>query len=114
MLVELGETMAFTWITAVGLIAALFTTTSFLPQVVKTWRTKSAGDLSLVMYAVLSAGVLLWAVYGLLIGDLPIVVANLVTLSLAGSILFFILRDKNRPVVDSEASHQDEALEVSS
>jgi MtN3 and saliva related transmembrane protein len=44
--------MTITWITAIGLVAALCTTASFLPQVIKTLLTKSAGDLSLVMYAV--------------------------------------------------------------
>ncbi len=75
------------WITALGLLAATLTTLSFLPQVVKTWRMKSAEDLSLGTFGMLCTGVLCWLVYGLLIGDLPIILANAVTLVLAGSVL---------------------------
>lgn len=89
-----GGTLTITWITGIGLVAAVFTTISFLPQVIKTWRTKSAGDLSLAMYAVLCTGVLLWGIYGVAIGDLPIVLGNAITLMLAGSILFFIIKDR--------------------
>ena len=86
--------MTITWITAIGLVAAVCTTISFLPQVIKTWRTKSAGDLSLIMYAVLCTGVLLWGIYGIAIGDLPIILGNAITLALAGSILYFIIKDR--------------------
>jgi MtN3 and saliva related transmembrane protein len=66
-----------------GLAAGGLTTVSFLPQVLKIWRTKSAEDVSLTMFGLFSLGVLLWLSYGILVGSLPIVAANAVTLVLA-------------------------------
>lgn len=80
-----------TWI---GLIAGTFTTAAFVPQVFKTWRTRSTEDISLAMFAIFALGVLLWLVYGLYIDSLPIVIANTVTLVLAGTIVVFKLRFK--------------------
>ena len=74
---------------AIGLTAAACTTFSFLPQAIKTWRTHSAKDLSLGMFLIFVIGVALWLAYGLWLNDLPIILANLVTLVLAGSILLF-------------------------
>lgn len=74
---------------AIGLTAAACTTFSFLPQAIKTWRTRSAKDLSLGMFLIFVIGVALWLAYGLWLNDLPIILANLVTLVLAGSILLF-------------------------
>ncbi|MBK9732508.1 MAG: SemiSWEET transporter [Chitinophagaceae bacterium] len=65
-----------------GLIAGALTSISFLPQVIKTWRTKSAKDLSLVMFGIFSAGATLWLIYGLQVNSLPIISANLLTLFL--------------------------------
>lgn len=77
-----------------GLAAGALTTIAFVPQVVRTWKTKSAHDLSLGMYSILCTGVLLWLIYGLIIEDIPIIVANSVTLSLALIILYFKLTYK--------------------
>ncbi|MCH8487942.1 MAG: hypothetical protein LAT75_13845, partial [Candidatus Cyclonatronum sp.] len=55
--------MEFTLITVVGLLAATCTTISFLPQVIKTWKSKSAKDLSLGMFSIFATGVFLWLVY---------------------------------------------------
>lgn len=76
----------------IGFAAALLTTVAFLPQAIKTWRTRSARDISLAMFLTLVTGICLWLVYGLLIGDLPLILANGVTLVLAGAILFCKLR----------------------
>ncbi|MFB6248307.1 MAG: SemiSWEET transporter [Salinibacter sp.] len=84
------------WITALGLLAATLTTLSFLPQVVRTWRMKSAEDLSLGTFGMLCTGVACWLAYGLLIGDLPIILANAVTLVLAGSVLVLAVIYKRR------------------
>lgn len=73
----------------IGLVAGFCTTIAFLPQAVKTWKTKSTKDLSLGMYSILCTGILLWLIYGILIRDLPIILTNLATLSLAASILYF-------------------------
>ncbi len=72
---------------AVGALAGLLTTVAFLPQVIKTWKSRSAADLSLGMFAILCAGVALWLLYGLLLGAWPVILANAATLLLAGAIL---------------------------
>ena len=81
--------------TLIGLAAGFCTTMAFLPQAVKTWRSKSAKDLSLGMYLIFCTGVVLWLTYGILISDLPIILTNLVTLLLAISILYFKLTFKD-------------------
>nr|WP_322570362.1 SemiSWEET transporter [Rhodohalobacter sp.] len=81
--------------TLIGLAAGFCTTAAFLPQVIKTWKSKSAKDLSLGMYSIFCTGVLLWLIYGIMISDLPIILANAITLILAVSILFFKLTFKN-------------------
>lgn len=83
-------------VTALGFAAAALTTFSFLPQVVKVWRSQQAGDISLVTYGMFCTGIALWLIYGLLIGDGPIIVANIITLALAGSVLVLALRFRNR------------------
>lgn len=78
-----------TAITILGLFAASLTTVAFIPQVHKTWKTKSAKDLSLGMYLIFTGGVILWLVYGILREDIPIIAANTVTLSLTLVLLYF-------------------------
>jgi len=78
--------------TAIGLLAALLTTAAFLPQVLHTLATRDTRGISLRMYAIFVAGVLLWLIYGLLMHDLPLILANAVTLLLAGTILILKLR----------------------
>ena len=73
--------------TVLGTVAGVLTTAAFVPQVVKTWRTRSARDISGVMFAAFSIGVALWIVYGVLVRAAPVVVANGVTLVLALAIL---------------------------
>ncbi len=73
-----------TWI---GAAAAALTTTAFAPQAFKAWRTRSTDDISLAMFLILAAGICLWLVYGVLIQDTPLILANSVTLVLAGAIL---------------------------
>ena len=74
-------------VTVLGLVAALFTTASFVPQVVKTWRSGSSSDLSLGMYSLFAVGIMLWLVYGVMIRDLPVVLANGITLVLVIAVL---------------------------
>lgn len=78
-----------------GLLAGSCTTAAFIPQVVKTWKSRSAKDLSLGMFSIFCAGVVLWLVYGLLIMDIPVIIANLVTLVLASFLLILKLRWKH-------------------
>ncbi|OGX46344.1 MAG: hypothetical protein A3G38_00430 [Omnitrophica WOR_2 bacterium RIFCSPLOWO2_12_FULL_51_8] len=69
------------FITAIGLGAAILTMFSFLPQIFKIIKTRSAQDVSLTMLLQLSAGVTLWIIYGLFRGDPILIIANIVTLS---------------------------------
>jgi MtN3 and saliva related transmembrane protein len=78
--------------TLIGLLAATCTTGSFLPQVIRAWRTRSTRDVSALMFVLLVTGNTLWLLYGALIGDLPLVVANLITITLVGIILALKLR----------------------
>lgn len=71
----------------IGYLAAFLTTCSFVPQALHTFRTRDVGGISLGMYGVFTVGVALWLVYGLVLGAWPIVVANAITLALAGAIL---------------------------
>ena len=73
--------------TALGTIAGILTTAAFVPQVVKTWRSRSARDISGVMFLAFSVGVALWIVYGVLLRSAPVVIANSVTLLLALAVL---------------------------
>ncbi len=77
-----------------GLIAGACTTIAFLPQVLKTWKSRSAKDLSLSMFSIFSLGVALWLVYGFMVQDIPVIAANLVTLLLASTLLVFKLKYK--------------------
>ncbi len=67
-------------ITILGLAAGTLTTIAFLPQMMKTWQTKSAGDVSFVMLITFNIGVFLWLIYGVYLQALPIILANAVTL----------------------------------
>ena len=81
-------------ITALGLIAASCTTISFLPQAIKVIKTKHTKDLSLGMYIILTSGILLWLIYGILISDLPIILSNCVTFIFTASILYLKIKYK--------------------
>lgn len=63
----------------IGLIAATLTTSSFVPQVYKLWKSKSTEDISLLMYIVLFTGCMLWLYYGLVVDSLPVIFANAIT-----------------------------------
>jgi MtN3 and saliva related transmembrane protein len=82
------------FIEALGYLAAALTTLSFAPQAWLTFRTRDVSGISLGMYGAMVSGVALWLVYGVLIGSWPLVVANTVTLTLAGAILVMKLRIK--------------------
>jgi MtN3 and saliva related transmembrane protein len=83
-----------TWITILGLAAAAGTTISFLPQVIKTLKTKQTKDISLWMYIIFTTGVFLWLVYGFLIKDIPLIIANAITFAFAGIILILKISAK--------------------
>jgi MtN3 and saliva related transmembrane protein len=76
----------------VGFAAAALTTGSFIPQAVKTIRTRDTRGISLAMYVIFTVGVALWLAYGLFVGSWPMIAANTVTLGLAATILGLKLR----------------------
>lgn len=80
------------WIDLCGYLAATCTTAAYLPQAVKAWRTRSTRDLSLGMLAVLVAGIALWLAYGIGKSDPPLILANTITLTLAGALVALKLR----------------------
>jgi MtN3 and saliva related transmembrane protein len=81
------------FINTIGTFAAVCTTVSYFPQLQKCWRTGETGDLSIVMFLVLSLGVATWVVYGYLRSDPVIVLSNAVSLCLLVGILFFKVRE---------------------
>ena len=80
------------WTTLIGLVAAICTTTSFLPQVIKTLKSKKTEDISLLMYAILTMGLFLWLVYGFILSDVPLILANGISFSLAMSVLILKIK----------------------
>ena len=81
--------MDFEWF---GFAAALLTTIAFIPQAVMTIRTKNTRGISRGMYIMFTVGVALWLVYGFALNSWPMILANTVTLALAGTILVLKLR----------------------
>ncbi len=88
--------MKSTWI---GLVAGFLTSIAVIPQVVRTWRTKHARDISIWQPLILIIGMLLWLIYGLLLNDLPLIAANSFSIScylvLLGMKIFFDRRAKS-------------------
>jgi MtN3 and saliva related transmembrane protein len=78
----------------IGFFAAFCTTIAFLPQAAKVWKTKSTKDISLLMFVIFTIGVFSWLIYGITISDLPVILANTVTLILSLFILVFKLKYK--------------------
>ena len=76
----------------IGYIAATLTTISFVPQVLKTWRSKHAADVSLWMYCIFTSGIVMWLIYGIWAHAWPVAAANAVTLILSGMILTMKLK----------------------
>ncbi len=77
-----------------GLVAGALTTIAFIPQVVKTYQSRSAKDLSLGMFLIFCTGTMCWLSYGILIENLPIIAANTITLALCFLLLFFKFKYK--------------------
>jgi len=78
----------------IGYLAAFGTTISFLPQAIKTIQTKDTSGISLLMYSFFTLGTLLWLMYGIMSGSLPVAVANAITLVFASIILVYKIRYK--------------------
>jgi len=82
------------YVTIIGLAAAAITTISLFPQLVKIWKTKSAKDISMETFLLFCFGVLLWFIYGLLLNDLPMIIANSLGFIQGLIILFFKIKYK--------------------
>ena len=78
----------------IGFLAAFCTTFAFFPQAVKVWKSKSTRDISLYMFIIFTIGVLSWLIYGITISDLPLILANAVTLALSLFILIYKIKYK--------------------
>ncbi len=82
------------FVTAIGLFAAVGTTISFLPQAIKTIKSKNTAGISLAMYALFTTGTFFWLIYGILSHSLPVALANAVTLVFALIILGYKIKYK--------------------
>ncbi|ARB85924.1 MULTISPECIES: SemiSWEET transporter [Yersinia] len=82
------------WISLIGYLAASLTTLSFLPQAIKVISTRNTQGISLLMYGMFVAGLLLWLIYGVLISNMAVSLANLLTLLFALPIL--VIKYQNR------------------
>ena len=78
----------------IGFFAAFCTTIAFLPQAIKVYKSKSTKDISLYMFLIFTIGVLSWLIYGIIIFNIPVILANAVTLVLSLIILIYKLRYK--------------------
>lgn len=79
-------------ITLLGLFAAACTTIAYLPQAIKTVRSKHTKDISLLMYVILVTGIFAWFIYGMVIKDIPLMLANGVSFLITGWILILKIR----------------------
>ena len=79
----------------IGSLAAVLTTSAFIPQVLQTWRTRDVTGISLGMYSAFTVGVALWLVYGILVGAWPIIIANVITTTLASVVLVLKIKHRN-------------------
>jgi MtN3 and saliva related transmembrane protein len=82
------------YITLIGLVAAALTVIAFFPQLMKVWKTKSTKDISLSMFSIFSFAVFLWFVYGVLINNIPVIIANFLVFVQAFAILIFKIKYK--------------------
>jgi len=79
-------------IEVVGIVAGALSCTTFLPQVVKTWKSKSTKDVSLLMFIIASLGTSLWLIYGLLIDSFSLIFTNIIVLILSLIMLFLKIK----------------------
>jgi MtN3 and saliva related transmembrane protein len=80
----------------IGIIAGTLSCTTFLPQVIKTWKSKSTKDVSLSMFLIATAGTMLWLVYGIMIGSIAIIGTNIIVLLFSLTMLFLLFKNRNR------------------
>lgn len=86
-----------TSIQILGMTAGSISAITFLPQVIKTWKTKSAGDISVLMFTFATISVIMWLVYGIILEDIPIIYTNSLVLICSVIMLYFKFRFKKKP-----------------
>jgi MtN3 and saliva related transmembrane protein len=92
--------------TTIGLAGAFLTTIAVVPQVYRSWRTRHVRDISLWQPVLLVAGMVLWLWYGIELGDLPLIIANIISLALNLTLIFFKLRfSANDPPAEPDHIH---------
>ena len=80
------------WIEVVGLLGSVLSSITFIPQVYQTWKTKSVGDLNLVMMGIVFLSTVIWLVYGVGKGLLPVIICNGIICLLSLLLIYFKLR----------------------
>ena len=80
------------WITVFGVIAAILVNVAFLPQIIKSWKTKKTEDISLLMYLLYSMGVLMWLIYGIIIKNVPIIISDSIGIFFVLSVLYLKIK----------------------
>jgi MtN3 and saliva related transmembrane protein len=85
-----------TSIQILGMAAGSISAITFLPQVIKTWKTKSAGDISLLMFAFATISVIMWLIYGIILKDIPIIYTNSLVLLCSLIMLYFKFRFREK------------------
>lgn len=90
--------------TAIGLVAGTLTSVAAVPQVIKTLKTRHAHDISIWQPLLLAFGVALWMIYGILINDLPLILANIIPLACNGILTFLKLRYDKYELICTEPS----------
>ena len=83
------------WIELLGFTAGTLSAVMFLPQVIRTWKLKSAKELSLLMISLVTSSVILWVIYGILISNIVIIYTNSIVLVLSLFLLYFKFKFKN-------------------
>jgi MtN3 and saliva related transmembrane protein len=78
-----------------GYIAAFLTTAAFLPQTIKTIKSRDTASISLAMYVMFTTGIVLWLGYAILIESMPMIIANIITFVLSATILLLKLTEKS-------------------
>jgi MtN3 and saliva related transmembrane protein len=78
-----------------GFIAAFLTTAAFLPQTIKTIKSRDTASISLAMYVMFTTGIVLWLGYAILIESMPMIIANIITFVLSATILLLKLTEKS-------------------
>jgi MtN3 and saliva related transmembrane protein len=81
-------------VTILGLLAGILTTSSFIPQVIKIYKTRETKDISLAMFIILCLGISMWAIYGYYIRSLPVILANMTSFVFAFVIVVFKIKYK--------------------